>query len=129
MKAYVAFKFKEDYSDKGLIEGICGALHTAGLETAVMVRDYEKWGAVKMAPQEFMPLALKAIADCDIFIAEFTEKGVGLGIEAGYAYAKGKPIIVIAKSGTQISDTLKGISKRIIFYEEPEDLARLNFSI
>ncbi|MEK7554296.1 MAG: nucleoside 2-deoxyribosyltransferase [Patescibacteria group bacterium] len=129
MKAYVAFKFKEDYSDKESIEKISDTLHTAGLETVVMVRDYEKWGAVKMTPQEFMPLALRAIDDCDVFIADFSEKGVGLGIEAGYAYARKKPIIVIAKEGVEISDTLKGISKQVIFYTKPEDLAKLNFHI
>ena len=129
MKAYVAFKFKEDYSDKEFIEKVSSALHTAGLDTVVMVRDYEKWGAVKMTPQEFMPLALKAIDDCDILIAEFSEKGVGLGIETGYAYAKEKPVIVIAKSGTQISDTLSGIAKQIIFYKNPEELEGINFII
>ena len=128
MKAYVAFKFKEDYSDKESIEKISDTLHTAGLETVVMVRDYEKWGAVKMTPQEFTPLALRAIDDCD-FLSRFSEKGVGLGIEAGYAYARKKPIIVLAKEGVEISDTLKGISKQFIFYTKPEDLAKLNFHI
>jgi nucleoside 2-deoxyribosyltransferase len=52
-----------------------------------------------------------------------TEKGVGLGIEAGYAYAKGIPIITIVKSGSDISETLVGISKKIFLYNNIEDLA------
>ena len=47
---------------------------------------------------------------------------MGLGIEAGYAYARGIPIISIAKRGTDISETLRGISKEICFYEQVEDL-------
>ncbi len=54
-----------------------------------------------------------------------TEKGVGLGIEAGYAYAKGIPIITIAERGSDISETLKGISKEIFFYDNIEDLELL----
>ncbi len=125
MKAYLAFKFKEDYSNKQFIGDVSGALAHAGIETTVMVRDYEKWGAIKLTPAEFMPLAFKAIDDSDILIAEFTEKGVGLGIEVGYAHAKKKPIIVIAKENTEISDTLRGIADRIIFYSEPEELAQI----
>lgn len=45
-----------------------------------------------------------------------------MGIEAGYAYAKGIPIITIAKSGSDISETLEGISDEIIFYNSIEDL-------
>jgi nucleoside 2-deoxyribosyltransferase len=62
------------------------------------------------------------IIACDIHIIEFSEKGTGLGIEAGYAFAKGKPIIVIAHEGSEISDTLKGIAKEIISYKTPEKL-------
>ena len=50
------------------------------------------------------------------------EKGVGLGIEIGYAYAKGIPIIVIAKRGSEISSTLQGIARETFFYDRPEEL-------
>lgn len=55
-------------------------------------------------------------------IIDFTEKGVGLGIEAGYAYAKEIPVITIAKNGSDISETLKGISKEVFFYNNIDDL-------
>ncbi|MBS4535709.1 hypothetical protein GOQ29_08785 [Clostridium sp. D2Q-14] len=51
--------------------------------------------------------------------------GVGLGIEAGYASSREIPIITIAKEGSDISETLKGISKEIIFYKEPNELRNL----
>jgi nucleoside 2-deoxyribosyltransferase len=71
-----------------------------------------------------MKLTFELINKSDFLIIEFSDKGVGLGIEAGYAYAKGIPIIVIAKKGSDISNTLKGIAKKIIFYEDPEELVK-----
>ena len=122
MKAYVAFKFKEDYSDRPLIEAVTGALERAGIETRVMVRDQEAWGAVKFEPRDMMRRAFAEIDACDILVAEFSEKGVGLGIEAGYAYAKGKPVYVIAREGSEISETLEGIAKQVIFYTDPSEI-------
>lgn len=127
MKAFVSFKFKEDYSDRKLIEEISSALEKIGIESIIMVRDFEKWGEVKFSPEELMRLTFEQIDLCDFHIIEFSEKGVGLGIEAGYAFAKNKPIIVIAKKDSHISDTLKGIAKQIIFYNTPNDIEKIIF--
>jgi nucleoside 2-deoxyribosyltransferase len=122
MKAYLAVKFKQDGSNRELIEQLSNALGRAGISTSVFFRDYEKWGQVKFDPQELMRLAHKATDECDVAIIEFSEKGVGLGIEAGYAFAKGKPVHVIARVGSEISDTLSGIASSITFYDSPESL-------
>ncbi|MDP6293441.1 MAG: nucleoside 2-deoxyribosyltransferase [Candidatus Woesearchaeota archaeon] len=121
MKAYLAVKFHED-RNKALIEGLSEALNKAGITTTVMVRDHEKWGEVKFSPNELMKLAFSIIDRSDMVMVEFSEKGVGLGIEAGYAHAKNIPVIVIAKENSEISNTLRGIAKEVIFYETPEEL-------
>lgn len=69
-----------------------------------------------------MKLTFEKIDICDLVMIDLTEKGVGLGIEAGYAYAKGIPIITIAKSGSDVSETLKGISNELSFYNNIKDL-------
>ena len=125
MKIFVAFKFKEDYSDKAFVESVCSALEKNGQETVVMVRDFEKWGEVSLTPQELMRLTFEAIDECDVHLIEFSEKGVGLGIEAGYAYAKGKPIIVIAREGSEISTTIRGIAKQVFFYKDTDEIGDL----
>ncbi len=121
--AYLAIKFHENNQNKELIENICQSLTEAGIQTIVMARDYEKWGKVHFLPEELMKLTFELIDKTEMLIIEFSEKGVGLGIEAGYAFAKKIPIIVIAKEGSDISNTLKGISKEIIFYNNPKELA------
>lgn len=122
MKAYLVIKFKEDNSNKNLIEAISIVLKKMDIETIVMARDYEKWGEVKFTPEVLMQKTFEIIDSSDLLIVEFSEKGVGIGIEAGYAFAKLKPIFIIAKEGSDISSTLQGIAKDIIFYNNPEEL-------
>ena len=61
------------------------------------------------------------IDDSDVVIIDLSEKGVGLGIEAGYAYSRGIPVIAIANK-PNISTTLLGISKYNCVYTGREDL-------
>lgn len=122
MKTYLAIKFKEDGSNRELIERLSKRLEQGGIETVVFYRDYENWGEKKFEPKELMHLAHEATNACEAVLIEFSEKGVGLGIEAGYAHAKGKPVHVIAATGSEISDTLRGIAASITFYDTPETL-------
>lgn len=126
MKAYFAIKFKEDGSNKELIERLSKKLEEDGIQTVVFYRDYENWGEKKFESKELMRLAQEATDSCDAVVIEFSEKGVGLGIEAGYACAKGKPIHVIAVTESEISDTLRGIATSITFYNLPETLDTTN---
>ena len=66
--------------------------------------------------------AFPAMRQCDCNIIEFSEKGVGLGINAGYCYAIGKPIFIIAKTGSDISTTISNLATKVIFYDSPNDL-------
>ena len=127
MKAYFAIKFHEDSKNKKLIETISEILKQKGIETIVMTRDYENWAKIKFTPKELMELTFKEIEKSDILIADITEKGVGIGIEAGYAFAKRKPVIVIAKEGSDIPNTLRGIAKKVVFYKKAEDLINEKF--
>ncbi len=125
MRAYLAIKYHDDFSNKRYIEAISSACEKAGINTTVMARDYEKWGKIKLGPKKLMQLTFKEIEKADVLIIEFSEKGVGLGIEAGYAHSIKIPIIVVAKRGSDISETLKGIAKKVILYNKPEELERL----
>ena len=71
-----------------------------------------------------MARTFEEIDRCDLVIIELTEKGVGVGIEAGYAHARGKRIVTVAERGADVSTTLAGISSRVILYDRVEDLSR-----
>lgn len=122
--AYLAIKFHPNHKNKKLIEELSKNIELTGYKTTVMVRDFEEWGKISFTAKQLMSLTFKEISKSDILIIEFSEKGVGLGIEAGYAFAKKIPIIVIAKEGSDISNTLKGIASKIIFYITPKDITK-----
>ena len=123
--AYLAIKFHADHKNKLSIEQISAALMSAGIRSICVTRDLEKWGTVHFEPADLMLKSFEAIDTSDFVVIDLTEKGVGLGIEAGYAWAKGKPIITIAKAGSDISTTLQGISEQIVLYETFDDLNAL----
>jgi nucleoside 2-deoxyribosyltransferase len=125
-KAYFGIKFYEDHSNREEIESITAMLRGAGIQTVCMASDVEKWGTVKLSLQELMRMTFEEIELSDMVILEMSEKGVGLGIEAGYAVAKRKPLIVLIKEGCKISGTMEGIANEIIYYDKPENIV-LNF--
>ena len=89
-----------------------------------MARDVEKWGEAEIpAGKKLMrDYAFPAMRECDCNIIEFSEKGVGLGMNAGFCYAVGTPVFVIAKTGSDISSTMADVAEEVVFYDEPEDL-------
>jgi hypothetical protein len=124
LKVYIAIKYHQNHGNRTRIEGITSALENAGYKTICVTRDIEKWGSVSFTPEELMNRSFKLIDACHFLVVELTEKGVGVGIEAGYAYAMHIPIITIARMGAPISDTLRGISTKVIHYSQYSDLSK-----
>jgi len=122
--AFLSIKFHEDCHNKKLIEDICKELEKVDIKVRTIIRDYEKWGQVKFEPDKLMEITFDEIDKSDMLLVEFSEKGVGLGIEAGYAYSKNKPIIILAKECSDISTTIKGISKKIILYKNINEISK-----
>ena len=88
MKAFISIKYREDNSNRDCIGKISSALEQNGFETVCIARDIERWGQVELSPQELMQRTFTEIASSHLIVVDLTGKGVGLGIEAGYAYAK-----------------------------------------
>ena len=125
MEAYIAVKYHSDQSNRKVIETISAALELNSCQTTCVARDLEQWGHVQYSAQELMRETFRIIDASDIAVIDLTEKGVGLGIEAGYAWAQGVPIVTIAREGSDISTTLRGISRNVLFYDEYDQLANL----
>lgn len=117
MKAYLAIKYHPDNANRPLIEALSHALARGGYETVCVVRDVERWGEVHLPPEELMRASFAALDTCDLVVVELTEKGVGIGIEAGYAWARGIPILTLAQRGADVSTTLQGISRAVVWYD------------
>ena len=61
----------------------------------------------------------------DLLIAEVSHKAIGVGIEAGFAAAKGIPVIYLRQSGAEYSTTLGGLASHAVIYTSPGDLHTL----
>lgn len=121
MKVFVTATFKGE-TNKSDVENLCLIVREAGFEDFCFVRDVENYQKIFTDSKELMRRASEEIALCDALLMDVTNKPTGRAIEAGIAYAKGKRVILIAKIGTTISDTLKGIADLIVDYEEIIDI-------
>ncbi len=123
MQVYLSIKYHHDQSNRELIETISSAIEACGVDSLCVARDLERWGAVVFTDQELMQRSFAAIQASDLVIVELSEKGVGLGIEAGFAVAVGKPLMIAAPVGVDISHTLAGIAVDVVLYENATALA------
>ncbi len=128
-QVYVAVKYHADHSNRGIVARITDAFEACGVTTVCVQRDFEHWGETVFTPRELMRLAFDAIAASSAVVVEFTEKGVGLGIEAGYATARGVPVFVVHQPGADVSTTLAGIAKEVFEYTDAGSLGAAARSI
>ena len=122
---YLAIKYHSDHKNRNLIEHITSACQTAGYETVCISRDIEKYGQHQIPPRELMLISFEKIIQSKYLLIDLTEKGVGIGIEAGYAFACGIPIITILPKDSDMSDTLSGISTYEFRYQQPGEIVDL----
>lgn len=120
MKIFLSIKYHADHHNRQLIERLTH--HLRPHDVRCIMRDVERWGATLFAPPELMRRTFAEIDACEQVLVELSEKGVGIGLEAGYAYAKGKSITVIAQHGCDISETLRGIAQQVVWYEDVMEL-------
>jgi uncharacterized protein YwlG (UPF0340 family) len=95
---YLAIKFHADHRNRKLVDWISAVFEKHGLATVCVARDMEEWGRVSFDAHDLMQHAFAAIRHSAAVVVEFTEKGVGLGIEAGFAAALDIPIFVLLRS-------------------------------
>ena len=127
IKAFLAIKYYEDMRNKELIETIYSALKAQNIETFIFAKNVQNYGPCKMSGNEVMNLAFDTIKSSDIFIIDASELSIGIGVEAGVAYSNGIPIYLIANKNSYVSESIKGISKKVFLYNNPEEIK--NFKI
>lgn len=118
-KVFVSYSFADKNKFRSFDRKLKKFLgRTFGIKTYSFVFDFKK----KTNNKVLMESALKKINESDLLIAELSYKSIGIGLEVGYAKAKGKKIIYIHKAGTELSTTVDGISDIRIKYKNIADL-------
>ena len=121
MKAYIAVSFsKRKLVDKE-INSIVEVLNEWKISAFVFVDHYQ---FDKSQERQMMQQAMADLDNCDLLLAETSDKGIGIGIEVGYAKAKGKTIIYLRQKDTAHSTTVSGISDFQIVYNDATDLKK-----
>lgn len=129
LNVYLGIKFHTDYSNRIRIECIMKAIAESNCQGRCLVFDDDAQSSKHPHHAfELMQRAFSNIDESQIVIIDATEKGVGIGIEAGYAFAKGIPILTIAEKDAHISETLCGISTLVGTYANPRSLRDLLLS-
>ncbi len=119
MKAYISLSFDKRSSLSQVITVINNCLDSVNITPLVFVDKY-KFAADE--EKEMMAAAMQEIDSCDFLIAETSVKGIGIGVEAGYAKAKNKPVIYVRHQEAGHSTTVAGISDYQVIYTSIADL-------
>ena len=119
MTAYISVSFsKRKFMDKELT-AIIDTLADFKIAPFIFVDNYN---FDLTQERQMMQQAISVIDNCDILIAETSDKGIG--IEVGYAKAKDKPVIYLRHQDAEHSTTVSGISDFQIIYFDPKDLKK-----
>ncbi|WP_044210056.1 nucleoside 2-deoxyribosyltransferase [Flammeovirga sp. OC4] len=118
-KAYLGISFSNRKKFDKEIETLRSILQKEHCELFVFVDHYH---FQPHEEKEMMATAFQEIDSSDVFIAELTTKAIGVGIEVGYAFAKGIPVIYIRKKGSDYSTTVSGCADQVLVYEDVTDL-------
>jgi 2'-deoxynucleoside 5'-phosphate N-hydrolase len=119
MKAYIAVSYDKRQHLAEAMDAVTATLRSLNITPFIFVDAYQFSPSQE---KEMMQQAMTAIHQCDLLIAETTYKAIGIGIEAGYAVAKNKPVIYMRHKDAAHSTTLSGISTYSIIYGDPADL-------
>src|SRR3990167_3151457 len=116
MNAYLSIKFAGD-DNQEIVEGLCSAVERAGFEVTCTNRDYDDYGRAEPPEQGLTDFMFDGIDQASVVLLDATDKGVGIGIEAGYAAAQHKPIVVLhSEAAVELSPTLAELATQVITY-------------
>lgn len=121
MKAYISISYNKRQKLNDELNSIVEVLKEFHIKPFVFV-DIFKFSSDQEI--EMMQQAILSIDDSDLLIAEVSDKAIGIGIEVGYAKAKGKPVIYMRNKKTEHSTTVSGISDAQVLYEDEVDLKK-----
>lgn len=122
MRFFIGIKYDKSGDNRFFVEQLMEELVNRGHSIEVLSTNSVAGPTSEEGTAELMQSSFSRIDESDALIIEFSRKGVGLGIEAGYAYAIGKPVYVIAFSDSTIPKTLSSIATEIVYYKNLDEL-------
>ena len=118
--AYISVSYSKRHLLNEELLIIAEVLHQCGITPFVFVDNYQ---FDKTQERLMMQQAFADIDKADILIAETSDKAIGIGVEVGYAKAKGKTIVYVRHISAAHSTTVAGTSDYQIVFKNTNDLA------
>ncbi|MGL4585054.1 MAG: hypothetical protein ACRCVU_18975 [Flavobacterium sp.] len=116
---YISCSFSMQQDLREVTDRIKEEIEVIGYEPFVFIEHY----TFRLDQEkEMMIQAMKDIDESCCLLAETTDKGIGIGIEAGYAKSQGKPVVYIRRADASHSTTMSGLSDYYVLYKDIEDL-------
>jgi 2'-deoxynucleoside 5'-phosphate N-hydrolase len=121
MTAYISISFSKRELVEKELSAIIDTLNELNIIPFVFVDRY-KFELTQ--EKQMMQQAMTDIDNCDLLIAETSDKGIGIGVEVGYAKARAKPVIYVRQKMPEHSTTVSGMSDFQIIYSDTIDLRK-----
>jgi len=122
MRAFLSIRFSGDGENRKQMEEVISAIEAAGAQVYCFVKDAEKWGDILFRAEEMMELTFGEINKSDLLIADVSDWPIGVGVEAGYAFAKKIPVICICRMDKRVATTVTGLADTVIRYKDSQHL-------
>lgn len=126
MTAYISISYSKRKILQKELDAIAETVKLFSITPFVFVDTYN---FTPSQEKEMMQQAFTEIDKCKLLIAETSDKAIGIGIEAGYAKAKNKPVIYLRNKNAEHSTTVSGASDFKIIYSDTDDLRKQLFEI
>jgi len=103
-------------------EQLIRELESHDLRVLCPAKDLEQWGAVGFSPIEANRKLLEMVDQADVLLIDLIDR-YGIGVPAGYAAAKGIPVIAATAEGNRIPRPFRGVAAIEIYYHRPSEVA------
>ncbi len=126
MKFCIIYKYqttKNKFQLEKDLEQLSSILSDMGHDTFIFDRDIKNWQNIEIPREESSKMVFSAMTDCDAVIAyvNHSEPSEGMAMEAGYAKALNKKIIMVVKEGAS-SPRVRSVCDLYIEFEDIGDL-------
>jgi nucleoside 2-deoxyribosyltransferase len=121
MQAYISISYDTRKQSDPIIKTIADALQQSNFTPFVFGDNYS---FDLSQERQMMRQAFADIDNSGLLIAEVSEKAIGIGVEVGYALAKGIPVIYIRRATAEHSTTVSGASDFQIVYHDAHELTQ-----
>ncbi len=124
MKIYITTHFKPG-ENKAEVEAMCAAVRAAGHEDFSFIRDVENYKKIFDDPKELWERSREELQKCDALLIDLSDSPTGgRVIEAGMAYAWGKPVFVVVHQGLPVKPVYEGIGIEVVHYNDYADITK-----